>query len=56
MTDRRWRAASPRQHESSASTIHAADQRWLATVRLHLVDRETGRNLIARKARSRRGS
>ena len=30
--------------------MHPADQRWLDTVRLHLVDDETGRSLIARKA------
>jgi hypothetical protein len=27
--------------------IHPADQRWLDTVRRHLVGRETGRSLIA---------
>ena len=56
MTDRRRRAASPRHYEISGSVIHPADQRWLETVRLHLVDRETGRSLIARKARGRHGT
>jgi hypothetical protein len=55
MTDRRRQTASPRQYEICGSVIHPADQRWLDTVRLHLVDRETGRSLIARKARSRQG-
>ena len=56
MTDRRRRAASPRHYEISGSVIHPADQRRLDTVRLHLVDRETVRSLIARKARSRQGT
>jgi hypothetical protein len=56
MTDRRRRAASPRRYEISGSVIHPADQRWLDTVRLHLVDRETGRSLIARTVRSRQGT
>jgi hypothetical protein len=53
MTDRRRRAASPRHYEISGSVIQPADQRWLDTVRLHLVDRETRRSLNARTARSR---
>jgi hypothetical protein len=56
MTDRRRRTASPRHYEISGSVIHAADQRWLDTVRLHDVDRETGWSLIARTARSRQGT
>ena len=56
MTDLRRRTASPHHYEISGSVIHPADQRWLDTVRLHLVDRETGRSLIARKARSRQGT
>jgi hypothetical protein len=56
MTDRRRRAASRRHYEISASAIHPADQRWLDAVRLHQVDRETGRSLIAREARSRQGT
>ena len=56
MTDRRRRAASPRHYEISGSVIRPADQRWLDTVRLHQVDRETGRSLIARTARSRQGT
>jgi hypothetical protein len=56
MTDRRRRAASPRHYEISGPVIHPADQRWLDAVRLHLVDRETGRSLIARTARSRQGT
>jgi hypothetical protein len=56
MTDRRLRAASPRHYEISGSVIHPADQRWLDTARLHQVDRETGRSLIARTARSRQGT
>jgi hypothetical protein len=55
MTDRRRRAASPRHYEISGSAIHPADQRWLDTV-LPLVDREAGRSLIARTARSRQGT
>jgi hypothetical protein len=49
MTDRRRRAASPRHYEISGSATQPADQRWLDTVRLHRVDRETGRSLIARR-------
>jgi hypothetical protein len=56
MTDRRRRAASPRHYEISWSVIHPADQRWPDTVRLRLVDRETGRSPIARTARSRQGT
>jgi hypothetical protein len=56
MPDRRRRAASPRHDEISRSVIHPADQRWLDTVRLHLVDCETGRSLIARTARARHGA
>jgi hypothetical protein len=36
--------------------IQPADHRWLDTVRLHQVDRETGRSLIARTARNRQGT
>jgi hypothetical protein len=56
MTDRRRRAASPRPCDISGSVIRPADQRWLDTVRLHQVDRETGRSLIARTTRSRQGA
>jgi len=56
MTDRRRRAASPRHYEISGSGILTSDQRWFDAVRLHLVDRETGRSLIARTARSRQGT
>ncbi len=56
MTDLRRRTASPHHSEISGSVIHPADQRWFDTVRLHLIDRETGRSLIARKARSRQGT
>ena len=52
MTDRRRRAASPRHYEISRSVIHPADQRLLDAVWLQPVDRETGRSLIARTARS----
>jgi hypothetical protein len=45
-----------RAYEIPRSVIHPADQRWLDTVRLHLVDRETVRSLIARRARSRQGT
>jgi hypothetical protein len=54
MTDRRRRAASPPHHEISASVTHPADQRRLDTVRLLLVDRETGPTLIARTAQPAR--
>ena len=56
MTDRRRRAASPRHYEISGSVIHPAELRRRDTVRLHQVDRETGRSLIARTARSRQGA
>jgi hypothetical protein len=56
MTDRRRHAASPRHYEISRSVIHPADQRLLDTVWLQPVDRETGRSLIARTARSPQGT
>jgi hypothetical protein len=55
VTDRRRRAASPRRSQISGAGDPPADLGWFDTVRLRLVERETGRSLTARTAHSRQG-